>query len=297
MIYIHAIGIHNTIPDNQPTDLKSELKALSGKLYRRIDHFIQLAIIGAHKAVAESEPASQTALYMTSGQGDMMVFDRVRRQRYFEKRLSKPVDFVNLSSNTAGFYVVSHLGLNGKNLFLQDHHFPVQMTMLLAQNDINLRREKAILVGGVDEWIPKPELARKLLGVDETTVLGEGSNWMLIDGEVKGAIASFAMEPKALDKVQLHRLLSSVEAGTFLAFSSRFSDDEVVEVMALNKSCKRYLYEVSCAYYETLPLYVLNRFLTREQGKLIHIDISQERYMVMSVDNNGFSLESTARIY
>ncbi len=162
MIYIHAIGTHNTIPDNKLPDLKIELKVLSGKVYRRIDHFIQLAIIGAHKAVAGLETAPQTALYMTSGQGDMMVFDRVRRQRYFEKMLSKPVDFVNLSSNTAAFYVASHLGLNGRNLFLAHYHFPVQMTMLLAQNDINLGKEKAILVGGVDEWVPKPELARKL---------------------------------------------------------------------------------------------------------------------------------------
>ena len=132
MIYIHALGIHNTIPDHQLPDLKSELKALSGKVYRRIDHFIQLAIIGAHKAVAGMNLPPQTAIYMTSGQGDIMVFDRIRRQRYFQKMLSKPVDFVNLSSNASGYYVANHLGLEGRNLFLTHHHFPVQMTLLLA---------------------------------------------------------------------------------------------------------------------------------------------------------------------
>lgn len=286
MIYIHAIGIHNAIPDNQSVDLKSELKALSGKLYRRIDHFIQLAIIGAHKAVADSKPASQTAIYMTSGQGDVMVFERVRRQRYFEKMLSKPVDFVNLSSNTAAFYVASHLGLNGKNLFLQHHHFPVQMTMLLAQNDINLSKEKAILVGGVDEWSLKPELAGKLLGVDETTVLGEGSNWILIDAEAKGALASFTMEPESLGRLQLQKYLLALEKGTWIAFSSRFSDAEASAIMVANKACKRYRYEALCAYYETLPLYVLSSFITHERGCLLHIDVNnQGRYMVMSVNN------------
>ncbi len=211
MIYIHAIGLHNSIPDNQLPDLQSELKALSGKFYRRIDHFIQLAIIGAHKAVAELELPSQTALYMTSGQGDIMVFDRVRRQRYFHKMLSKPVDFVNLSSNTAGFYVASHLGLDGKNLFLQHHHFPVQMTMLLAQNDIITGQEEAVLVGGVDEWVAKPELAKKLLGVDGSTRLGEGSNWQLLGAEAEGALGSFAMETETLDKIHLSKMLLSVE--------------------------------------------------------------------------------------
>ncbi len=287
MIYIHAVGLHNTIPDQQLPDLKSELKILSGKVYRRLDHFVELAIIGAHKAVAESEISSETAIYMTSGQGDIMVFDRVRRQRYFDKMMSKPVDFVNLSSNTAGFYVASHLGLNGKNLFLQHHHFPVQMALLLALIDITSGKERAILVGGVDEWIAKPELAKKLLGVDEVTRLGEGSNWQLLKAAAEGALGTFAIEPKALNEAQLKQLLLSAEAGTRLAFSSRFSAVQVAEIMAVNNVCKRYLYESFCAYYETLPLYILNRFLTHERGRLIHLDVSQDRYMMMSVDNGS----------
>ena len=283
MIYIHDSGIHNTIPDNQLPDLKRELKALSGKTYRRIDHFIQLAIIGAHKAAAGLDLAPQTAIYMTSGQGDIMVFDRVRQQRYFQKMLSKPVDFVNLSSNAAGFYVASHLGLKGKNLFLLHHHFPVQMTLLAAQNELNLGRQEAVLVGGVDEWIPKPELAKKLLGVDETTVLGEGSNWLLLKAKAEATLATFAIEPKSLDKIDLQRFVLSLESGTFLAFSSRFSADEAAGILAINESCKRYNYETSCAYYETLPLYVLNLFLRQKQGRLIHLDVSQGRYMGMRV--------------
>ena len=141
---------------------------------------------------------------------------------------------------------------------------------------------------GCREWIPKPELAKKLLGVDEATVLGEGSNWLLLKAEAEAALATFALEPGTLDKIELQRLVLSVEAGTFIAFSSRFSDDETAEIMVMNKGCKRYHYEASCAYYETLPLYVLNRFLRQEQGKLIHLDVSKGRYMVMRVDNNGF---------
>ncbi|MCD6292700.1 MAG: hypothetical protein J7M09_04510 [Deltaproteobacteria bacterium] len=288
MIYVHAAAAHNTIPDSQLPDLKSELKALSGKVYRRIDHFIQLAIIGAHKAVGELELAPQTAIFMTSGQGDIMVFDRVRRQRYFQEMLSKPADFVNLSGNSAGFYVASHLGLKGANLFLSHHHFPVQMTLLAAQNELNLGRQEAILVGGVDEWIAKPELAKKLLGVDVSISLGEGSNWLLLKAEAKDALAAIAVEPKLFDEKELHQFLLSAEDGTFLSFSRRFSVIEADAIMSVNKSCKRYFYEDSCAYYETLPLYVLTWFLGREAGRLFHLDRNEGRFMVMMVENNSF---------
>lgn len=162
------------------------------------------------------------------------------------------------------------------------------MILLLAQNDINLGKQKTILVGGVDEWIPKPGLAKKLLGVDEATVLGEGSNWLLIGAEAEGAHGTFAIEPKTLDKAQLQLRLSSAEAGTWLSFSSRFSDEEAAEIMVAGEGCRRYLYEASCAYYETSPLYVLNRFLAHERGRLIHVDVCQDRYMVMGVDNLRF---------
>ena len=290
MISIRAIGIHNTLPKSELPDLARELKTACGKVYRRTDHFIQLAIIGAHKAVNGYELPNQTAIYITSGQGNISVFGRVCKQSRLRKLLPRPVDFINLQSNTAGFYVAAHLGLNGKNLFLSHHHFPVQMAMLAAQNDVQLGKQKAVLIGGVDEWITKQELAGRLLGVDKTTALGEGSNWMLIGAEAENEIGTFEMSPKALDKEQLHRLLSSAAAGTYLAFSKHFSDGEATKTMNMHTECRRYHYENSCGYYETLPLYVLNRFLLQKKGRLIHIDVNEERYMVMNVNNNGFAL-------
>ena len=290
MTYIHAVGIHNTIPAGELPDLKAELKALSGKVYRRIDHFIQLAIIGAHKGLHGHKLSPDTAIYMTSGQGNIAVFDRVRDQRYIHKLLPKPVDFINLLSNSAGFYVATHLGLEGKNLFLAHQSFPVQMTMLVAQNDLKLGKQKCVLVGGVDEWVVKQELSKKLLGVEDTMVLGEGSNWLLIDTNAEGALGSFDMEPKALDKQQLQQFLSSAEVGTKLAFSRRICDDEADGIMDMNRSCQRFDYETSSGYYETLPLYALNSFLAgKEKGRLIHIDVYKGRYMVMSVENFGVS--------
>ena len=287
MIAIRATGIHNSIPGHQQPDLAAELRALSGKVYRRTDHFIQLAIIGAHKAAAGHKLPPQTAMYMTSGQGNISVFERICDQRHVRKQLPRPIDFINLLSNSAGFYVAGHLGLSGRNLFLTHHRFPVQMALLAAQNDVQLGREQMVLIGGVDEWIPRQELARKLLGRDQTTVLGEGSNWMLLGTGDEEAPATLEVNPGTLDRKQLQQLLASVAPGTSLAFGKRFAAADREEIMNMNRGCRRYSYEASCGYYETLPIYVLNRFLSSEKGRLIHIDVSGERYMIMQVSSQG----------
>jgi len=285
MIYIHGLALHNSQPKDNPPDLKAELRTLSGKVYRRIDRFIQLAIIGAHKAVSGSELEPATALYLTSGQGDIPVFARVRQQRYFQKMMSKPVDFVNLASNTAGFYVASHLGLNGTNLFLTHHNFPVHTALLLAQSELDRQKQLAVLLGGVDEWYPDQELARKLLGVGEAVRLGEGSNWVLLKKEAAGALAGLTVVPELLDSDALKEKVAAAGPEVRLAFSRRLSPLVIDMIMGWRPELKRFYYENFCAYYETLPLFVLNLFASRESGELLHVDSDGERYMLMRLVN------------
>lgn len=285
MIYIHAAGIHNSSSAGDLPDLKTELKALSGKSYRRIDRFIQLALIGAHKAVAGRELDPETAIYLTSGQGDIPVFERVRRQRYFQKMMSKPVDFVNLAGNTAGFYVASHLGLTSANLFLTQKYFPVQMALLLAQSELELQKQPAILLGGVDARHENQELAKKLLGVGESTVLGEGSNWMLLKGDPERALATLSVDSRSLDLLQLKVEIEKLGQGSFLAFSRHFPTDIISEIMTFRKDLRRFDYELLTGYYETLPLFVLNKFITGASGKMLYIDRDDDRFMIIQVEN------------
>jgi len=284
VIYVHAAGLHNSISSGELPDLKTELKTISGKSYRRIDRFIELAIIGAHKAVAGYELEPDTALFLTSGQGDIPVFERVRRQRYFQKMMSKPVDFVNLASNTAGFYVSSHLGIAGANLFLSHKHFPVQMALLLAQSELELGKQSAILLGGVDVWLENRELARKLLGVDAVTELGEGSNWLLLSREPAGALATLQVNSGRLSLAQIKVEIGKLEPGTSLAFSGNLSDFVISELLALRGDLQRFNYEQSCTYYETQPLYVVNKFLVDAAGKLLYIDSDDEAFMAIRIE-------------
>ncbi len=290
MIYVHAVGLHNVIPSAELPDLKAELESISGKRYRRIDRFIELAIIGAHKAVAGYALDPDTALYLTSGQGDIPVFMRVRQQRCLQKMMSKPVDFVNLASNTSGFYVSSHLGLAGANLFLAHKYFPVQMALLLAQSDLALKTHPAILLGGVDECLENRELARKLLGVAAATELGEGSNWLLLSRESAGALAALRLDGRQYDQAQIKVEIRRLAPGTGIAFSRRLPESTSSRLKALREDLHFFDSDPAAAYYETRSLYDINRFLLARKKaprKLLHIDCdhSRRRFMITQLSD------------
>ncbi|HFQ79761.1 MAG TPA: hypothetical protein ENK33_00100 [Desulfobacterales bacterium] len=286
MIYIHATGIHNTIPTSGQPDLRAELKAM-GADNRRSDHFMRLAVIGAHKAADGHELPAETAVYMTSGQGNTAVFNRICSALRIEKNLPKPVDFINLLSNSTGFYIASHLGLAGRNIFLTHHHFPVQMTLLTAQNDITQGLQQTILAGGVDEWQTRPQLARKLMGIEETTVLGEGSNWLLLSPERENALAVLEVEKRCINEEELTLRLraESKHHDITIAFAPKITKSQAARFMNQYPSFKRHNYEAACAYYETLAFYALNSFIAaHKKGRLLHIDCGTNGYMLMTVE-------------
>ena len=171
MTYIHKTGSLN-LQEGESLDVKALLKEATGQPFRRSDRFIQMALLGAYRTVGDEKLESDTALYMASGQGNMAVFNRLRDQQHVLKQPPKPVDFINSLSNTAGFYVAQFLGLHGKNLNLTQHGFVVYMTLLLAQNDLNIGAQKQILVGGVDELLEPVSFTKKFLGICDGRELG-----------------------------------------------------------------------------------------------------------------------------
>ncbi len=281
--YIHAIGRHNSLQEHTTSDLTLELKELSGKVYRRTDHFIQLAILGAHKACSGRQLDKQTGLIITSGQGNIEVFQKICHQRHINKMLPRPVDFINLLSNAAGFYVAAHLSLQGTNHFVSHHHFPVQMALLSALSTIEQQQDMAMLVGGVDAWHPDRQLHQKLLGRNLQSIPGEGSNWMLLTKQPGDSRGEIRLTLPYLDATGLNHLLNKQASGVFLSFSKKISEKHRAEIINSHAQCLHYWYEETCGTYETLPMYVLNSFLATEQGTMIHIDKHDEQYMVMSV--------------
>lgn len=283
MIYIHKTGSINR-KESEELDVKTAWKEISPQMIRRTDRFIQLSLLGAYQAVGEVSLEKQTALYMASGQGNLAVFKRLRDQRYIHQQPPKPVDFINSLSNTSGFYVAQFFGLQGKNLNVSRVGFVTQTLLLLAQNDLELAKEKMVLLGGVDELQEPVAFTRKTLGLCDERALGEGSNWMLLSAEEAGALATIDIHKEEMDSVELKAYIEGLDASYKVAFGQRCSQEVADEILSAGDR-ERFVYEEGCDFYETAPLYALNRFVQKGAGKLVFVDTFNEKYQLFTVEN------------
>ncbi len=280
MIYIHSISGYNAVPGKETDDIKAALKIATGKVFRRTDRYIQLALLGAYKSRENIQPDS--ALFIASGEGNLSVFNRLRNQRFIDHQPPRPVDFINSLSNTAGFYVAQYLNLNGKNLFLSHHGFPTQMALLLAENDLKLKKQKQILLGGVDELLEPVAYSKKFLGICDDTILGEGSNWLTVSTQKKGALASVETMTEELSREGAINFIRSLDTNSQVAFGMRTKPEDLTAFMK-STPCRRFDYESTCGYYETVPFYVMRHFIERERGQLTFIDSFEKRYRVTTL--------------
>ena len=281
MIYVHSIGLLNRT-EGEELDVKASCKAIAPKMIRRTDRFIQLALLGAHQAVGESRLGKNTALYMASGQGNLAVFKRLRDQRYINKQPPKPVDFINSLSNTAGFYVAQFFDLYGKNLNVSRQGLVVENTLLLAQVDLELGKEEQILLGGVDELQEPVSFTKRTLGVSDDTLLGEGSNWMLLSAQEEGALASVDVVKKQMNITGVKEYLQDVDSTCKIAFGQRCSKKIIDEILDGDVT-ERPLYQVTCGFYETAALFTLNSFIKEGAGELLFIDAYNENFRLIKV--------------
>lgn len=280
MIYIHKTGSVNRI-EGEELDVKSAWKEVSPAMIRRTDRYIQLALLGAYRAVSAEAIDKESALFMASGQGNLAVFNRLRDQRYIHEQPPKPVDFINSLSNTSGFYVAQFFDLHGKNLNMARQGLVVEMILLLAQNDLELGREQQVLVGGVDELQEPLSFTKKTLGICDERRLGEGSNWMLLNSDEKGALASIDVVKKQMDIGEVKAYLQGVDASCKIAFGQRCSDAMIDELL---DERERFVYEPSCGFYETSTLYALNRFVEEGEGTLLYVNVFEENFRLIKVD-------------
>jgi hypothetical protein len=270
MIYIQQIALLN---HKQPegVDVKALCKKVAAKFVRRTDRFIQLGILGVEQIQRKQPLSENTALYLTSGQGNIGVFQRLCDCRLIEQSPPKPVDFINSLSNTAGFYIAQFLGLNSTSNNLYHHGFVVEMALMLADCNLTLQKEQQILLGGVDQLFQPAALAREYLGLTADVPLGEGSNWMLLNNSRENALASLEVVREVMTLAQLKTAIDAISEEFQVAFALR-CPDELVDELQEHSAGKRFAYEKQISFYETVTLYALNAFIATEKGLLLFVD-------------------------
>jgi hypothetical protein len=174
--YLQAIDEGEGLPN-----LKPLLDAVCQQRYRRIDRFIQLALLGAGRCCDQLELDGDIPIYIGSGTGP--VSNNILVQEQLQRgHLPKPFNFVNTLGSSTGYYVASSLGLSAftQNQFVSRRYYTLQALLALAATDMQLGLYKQALVGVVEECsLPLAE-HRQRQGIEDARRLAEGSHWFLL---------------------------------------------------------------------------------------------------------------------
>ena len=173
-------------------DLRELVKATTGKSVRRVNRFIQLALIGAARCVGSQAIDAQTAVYMASPHGDLEVTQDIVDQIVRHGLPPKPLSFINSVSNAASFYIAQNFALEGRSSFICNRFFAFESALQLAHADIAAGLVDSALIGVVDVVVEPLRGHRLRAEVAAEATLCEASHWLWLGaaGKKNDTVAS-----------------------------------------------------------------------------------------------------------
>lgn len=183
--------------------LDQALKDVSREHFRRVDRFIQLALIGSGRCVAGQALRPDCGIYLSSGFGPIGSNVATQQQMLRDREIPKPYNFVNTLGVSAGFHVAKNLGLTGQNFFISRRRASLEAAMEVALLDLELGVVSQALVGVVEEVTLPLDEHRRRRGLPADTLVAEGSHWLLLEKD--------APRGKALRMLRLEGLIELEE--------------------------------------------------------------------------------------
>ena len=183
MISIQGVGhyLHAVHDGDQLPSLTERLAPLCREKFRRIDRFIQLALLGSAECVRGKLIAPDCALYICSGLGPVGNNIIVQEAIVGARVLPTPFHFVNTLGSSAGYYVARNLALTGQSLFISRRGDSFNAGLGCVAADLASGAVSQALLGIVEECtLPLSEhRARQELPADAP--VAEGSHWLLLE--------------------------------------------------------------------------------------------------------------------
>jgi len=288
-IYIYASSGNVWPAESQAPELKDLVKSLWGKSYRRINHFIELTLVGARRCVDRTPNpiAAHCSLVFTTGQGNISQVANLTRQIYKDHQPPMPFAFMHITNNMAPFYVAQALGLSSSNLTIAHRSFPFETALNVATLQLQAPGSQC-LVGAVDECAYPLEEHRQRLGLAPDTPLAEGSHWLMLGSDPQQAVAQlefsyFCDARQALSAQLARHEWKSEEAVLSCGFGVTAQEQQWwQEQLNIHRG---YEYRQQAAYHDTVTAYAVTSFIeTHSKHTLIHIDKSkQQRYCAVGI--------------
>ena len=188
--------------DGEPLpSLDTAVKEVCVEPYRRIDRFVQLALVGSGRCAAGRALAPDCGLYMGSGLGPMGSNVLTQEQLGRDREAPMPFNFINTLGSSAGFYVAKNLKLSGQNFFVSRRGANLVALLSTALADLELGVVQQALLGVVEEATQPLKDHRRRQHLAMERPVAEGSHWLLLEkdtttGRMLG-LQRFA-EPEAL---------------------------------------------------------------------------------------------------
>ena len=278
--YIYGAAAHAWLADGMPPDLKPQLQAAWGKRFRRINHFIELTLIGAKSCLDQSQVAIQADcdVYLASEQGNVADVADITELLFKKLEPPMPLAFLNISNNMAGFYLAQSLNLQSSNLTIAHQAFPFETALDIATFNMANSHKAApcALVGGVEECAYPLDQHRQRMNLATDTPLAEGSSWLHMGANRKEKalarcewVKFFPGEATLISFLKQKELAPS----TYLAGGYNISDavlDEFTSALNINKhyDCRH-----SIPFHDTHCAYTVASFIMESWGHcLVHIN-------------------------
>jgi hypothetical protein len=290
-IHIRAHGeIYYAVGDTLP-ELKSLVVEAVGQPVRRISRFMQLALIGAGRCARGQSLPRDTAVYLSSGRGDLEITLDVMHQVFREGQAPKPLSFVNTVSNSAAFYVAKCLQFEARSSFVCNRYFAFESALQLATIDLESGAINSALVGAVDGAVAPLDAHRERLGLHATDAFGEASHWVWLTSDAPTdsnaeiiAAHSASHRDELLTWIKEQRIEPAncaISAGQYLspADFSWLKEHSGIEAT--------FAYRKQRAYYDSQSAAAIGDFLRANAAQRVLLHINGDvlgRYVAMLVE-------------
>jgi len=275
-VFVHSYGSYQSSAEGELEPLKQLVIETTGKHVRRIGRFIQTALIGAGRAAGGMDLPAETAVYLTSGRGDLEVTVDVMEKLFRDGSAPRPLNFINTVSNSACFYVARQLGLRGPSIFSCNKHFSFETALQLALLDFQRGAVTSALIGSIDIVAPPVRVHRLRLGFEPERPVGEGSHWYLLSTNPEGAIGQVIRSVFLPDRDTLIDRLPEIagqEEDTAISFGQFLSAGDA-DYLTEKTGLPRFSYNRNWPYYDSQSGAALGEFMTSNDApsRLVHID-------------------------
>jgi hypothetical protein len=173
--YFHRLGTGDRLPS-----VDARLRPVCREHFRRLDRFIELALLGSGECTAGRTLVADCGLYISSGIGpigtNILVQDAVSR----DAKLPMPFNFVNTLGSSAGYYVGKNLGLAGESIFVSRRGGGFGAAIACAIADLESGVVSQMLIGAIEECPLPVQRFRDLVGLPPEAITAEGSHWLLL---------------------------------------------------------------------------------------------------------------------